>query len=169
MTREFYSSLLGFLAGCFFVGFLVTVTPREPHITIQNYTVVEQFVTTRGYLLPDRELLKHIFVKAKHNRVDPFLVVALIVVESGFNETAVSKKGAVGLMQVMPKWHKVEVERLFDPFYNVSCGVEIYSKMLQASQGNDIKALTKYSGDRSLKYAHKVLSIRESLVNYGPI
>lgn len=169
MTREFYSSLLGFLAGCFFVGLLVTVTPKEPHITIQNYTVVEQYVTSSGYLIPDRELLKHIFVKAKHNRVDPFLMISLIIVESGFNENAVSKKGAIGLMQIVPKWHNVIAEKLFDPFYNVTCGVEIYAKMLQDSNGNDIRALTKYNGGKSLKYAHKVLSIREALVNYGSI
>jgi membrane-bound lytic murein transglycosylase MltF len=169
MTREFYSSLLGFLAGCFFVGFLVTITPKEPHIILQNYTVVEQFVTTRGYILPSRDILKHIFVEAKRNKVDPFLMISLIIVESGFNENSVSKKGAVGLMQIMPKWHNVEVDKLFDPYYNVARGIEIYAKMLAQVNGNDIKALTKYSGDKSLKYAHKVLSIRETLVNYGPI
>jgi soluble lytic murein transglycosylase-like protein len=93
----------------------------------------------------------------------------LIVVESGFNTKAVSKKGALGLMQVMPAWHDVDLDRIFDPYYNVARGIEIYSRMLQSVNGNDIKALTKYSGDKSLKYAHKVLSIRESLVRYGPI
>jgi len=53
---------------------------------------------------------------------DPKLVYSVMKVESNFNPQAVSSKGAVGLMQVMPTL-KMPKERLFDPETNISEGV----------------------------------------------
>ncbi|MHB1846359.1 MAG: lytic transglycosylase domain-containing protein [Deltaproteobacteria bacterium] len=52
----------------------------------------------------DRERLATAIVReASRNGLDPLLVAALVEVESGFREGAVSSKGAVGLMQLMPR------------------------------------------------------------------
>ena len=62
--------------------------------------------------------------------VEPELIYAVINVESGFNEKAVSGAGAVGLMQVLPstaEWmigEQIPTESLFDPEINVGAGVK---------------------------------------------
>ncbi len=58
---------------------------------------------------------------------DPNLVLALISVESDFNPSAVSKVGAVGLMQVMPHWKKVlNIDSdLSDPETSIRTGLQV--------------------------------------------
>jgi soluble lytic murein transglycosylase-like protein len=75
---------------------------------------------------------------ARHN-VDPSLVRAVIKVESNFNPNAVSRKGAVGLMQLMPQTARsLHVTNPFDPQQNVDAGVR-HLKQLMESYGGDVK------------------------------
>ena len=78
--------------------------------------------------------------------VEPNLLRAVIVVESGFNSRAVSKRGAVGLMQLMPATaSRYGVSNPFDPKQNVRAGAR-YLKFLIDRFGQDIRlALAAYN------------------------
>src|ERR1700722_26352 len=78
--------------------------------------------------------------------VEPNLLRAVIVVESGFNARAVSKRGAVGLMQLMPATAtRFGVSNAFDPRENVHAGAR-YLKFLMDRFGQNVGlALAAYN------------------------
>ena len=115
--------------------------------------------------VPDTEkrlrLLKQIHLEATHANVHPELVLAVIEVESYFDNFAISRAGAQGLMQVMPFWLK-EIGRpgdnLFDIRTNLRMGCTILKYYLDKSKGDLVEALQRYNGSlRSNRYSDKVL------------
>jgi soluble lytic murein transglycosylase-like protein len=78
--------------------------------------------------------------------VEPNLLRAVIVVESGFNSRAVSKRGAVGLMQLMPATAtRFGVSNPYDPRQNIHAGA-LYLKFLIDRFGHDVRlALAAYN------------------------
>jgi soluble lytic murein transglycosylase-like protein len=98
---------------------------------------VSSFV--RGKPFTPQEVENAIEVAASRHNVDPSLVRAVIKVESNFNPNAVSHKGAMGLMQLMPQTaRQLHVVNPFDPQQNVDAGVRHLKKLME-SYGGDVK------------------------------
>jgi soluble lytic murein transglycosylase-like protein len=84
-------------------------------------------------------------------RVDFALIKAMIQAESGFNPNAVSKKGAKGLMQLMPETAlRMNVSDVFNPKENIEGGVR-YFKYLLSLFNNDLRlSLAAYNAGENL-------------------
>ena len=95
------------------------------------------------------DMLKAIHREATRAELKPDLVLALIQIESRFDQYAISRVGAQGLMQVMPFWKK-EIGRpddiLTDMNTNLSYGCRILQFYLKKEKGNWMNALARYNG-----------------------
>jgi len=79
-------------------------------------------------------------------QLDPDLVNSVIKAESGFNSRAVSRKGAQGLMQLMPGTaSKLGVPNAFDPQANVEGGARYLRELLERYNFDLVKALAAYN------------------------
>ncbi|REJ34932.1 MAG: hypothetical protein DIU84_07330 [Bacillota bacterium] len=91
--------------------------------------------------------------------VDPWLLAAVIEVESGFRADAVGSSGEIGLMQILPSTARRVAaavgidgftrESLFDPAVNVRLGAAHLGSLLARFHGDEVAALTTYNAGRS--------------------
>ncbi|HEV7238630.1 MAG TPA: lytic transglycosylase domain-containing protein [Thermoanaerobaculia bacterium] len=85
---------------------------------------------------------------AYRESVPPYLVAAIMGVESSFNARAVSHKGARGLMQVMPATARrfgFDAERLHDPVHNIAAGATYLRWLLERYDGDLDRVLAAYN------------------------
>jgi soluble lytic murein transglycosylase-like protein len=107
---------------------------------------------------------------AKAATIHAALLRAVIVVESGFNPRAVSKKGAIGLMQLLPATaRRYGVKNIYDPEQNVRAGARYLSDLLARFDSNVELALAAYNaGEEAVeRYGRHIPPYRETL-NYVP-
>jgi hypothetical protein len=107
---------------------------------------------------------KQIDYWAKRYNIDPNLIKAIIRAESGFDRYAVSKKGAQGLMQLMPDTaREMRVADPFNPEQNIAGGVRYLRKLLKMFNGNLVLSLAAYNaGPNQVKKAGGVPRFNET-------
>ena len=118
-----------------------------------------------------REIVEISFSAGGDFEVDPYVVIAIIAIESSFNPLAESSAGALGLMQVMPFIHRKKFEKYggFDKSLDVKVNVYVGTEILKnfyLRYGNYQRALLAYVGvsqDSNSSYPKKVLRIRDRL------
>jgi soluble lytic murein transglycosylase-like protein len=101
---------------------------------------------------------------AERHKVDPALVRAVIETESNWNPRAYSRKGAGGLMQLIPTTaQRFGANDVFNPQQNVDAGVKYLRTLLERYNGNLDLALAAYNaGEGAVDRAHGVPSYRET-------
>jgi len=133
-----------------------SLSPSYPDSILQWCGLIEQYAGEHG--------------------LEPSLVAAVMLQESGGDPNAYSKSGAVGLMQVMPKdglaasfmcvngpcfASRPSMEELFDPEFNVAYGVRMLAGLIQR-HGSVREALRAYGPmNMGYRYADIVLGIQE--------
>jgi soluble lytic murein transglycosylase-like protein len=112
---------------------------RDDQENDQEDTVVTEQWAQAGYIKVVRNaLMKH--------ALDPKLIATIIFVESGGNHTAVSRRGAKGLMQLTPAvYRQYGVDDPFDIEQNIHVGTAYFSYLLEKFDGNLAHALAAYN------------------------
>ena len=97
-------------------------------------------------VLSERELEPMISRYSRQHQLHPALIRAVIKAESGFDPMAVSRAGAIGLMQLMPQTAvRLEVRDLYDPEDNIGGGTKYLRQLLDRFRGNLPLALAAYN------------------------
>jgi soluble lytic murein transglycosylase-like protein len=113
---------------------------------------------------PPEAMDKVIEAAATRHGVDPNLVRAIVRVESNFNPRAVSRKGAMGLMQLMPATaQSLNVNNAFDPNQNVDAGVRHLKSLLDNYNGDVPLTLAAYNaGSGAVRRNNGIPPFRET-------
>jgi len=110
-----------------------------------------------------------IYTYSINRRLDPYYTFAVIEVESSFKSNAVSEKGAIGLMQVLPAWGEklgFSANRLFDSKFNISVGTRILRMNIDRHKCPRVALAVYYTGRPTggEEYIKKVIEAYKGLV-----
>jgi soluble lytic murein transglycosylase len=99
--------------------------------------------------------------------VDIPLLKAIIRAESGFDHKAVSKKGAMGLMQIMPEnFSLLGIKDPFDPWENIDAGTRYFKQMYERFKGKLALSLAAYNAGPSAVDYYKTIPPYEETEDY---
>lgn len=135
--------------------------PSDPRFRLLLRTDTEVRTAPRGTLARPglraarRRFGKEISAAAQANQLDAALLHAVVEVESGYNASAVSPKGALGLMQLMPATaRRYGVADPFDAAQNLQGGARHLRDLLDLFSGNKKLALAAYNAGAGAVLAH---------------
>ena len=130
---------------------------------------------------PDEDYSSYVSRAASKYAIEPELIHAVIKTESNGNERAVSRKGAIGLMQLMPSTAMdMEVSDPFNPEENIEGGAKYLRYLLERFKGDLTLALAAYNAgpttvekygsippiSETRQYVKKVFSLYNGRKNY---
>lgn len=105
------------------------------------------------YLYP-KKYEEYVYKYSEELNIDPMLTFAIIKTESNFNESIVSKSGAIGLMQLMENTAKEQAKKLdidyskeilYNPESNLKLGLNYFNTLLDYYNQNYILAFAAYN------------------------
>lgn len=107
--------------------------------------IKEKRTLSRKFYAPDK--YDHYISNASaQTGVDSRLLKAMIKAESDFNPRAISRKGAMGLMQIMPENFKMlNLQNPFDPWQNIRAGARYFQQLYQRFNGKLALSLAAYN------------------------
>ncbi|MBH0187322.1 MAG: lytic transglycosylase domain-containing protein [Nitrospira sp.] len=108
--------------------------------------------------ISEQELEPMISRFSRQHQLHPALIRAVIKAESGFDPHAVSRAGAVGLMQLMPQTAiRMDVRDLYDPEDNIGGGTKYLRQLLDRFRGNLPLALAAYNAGEHVVDRYRTL------------
>jgi hypothetical protein len=138
----------------------------SPQAIEEDYTASKMEHSLTSVDGKETERLFHpiIIQTAIRYQIDPALVKAIIMAESGYNPRAISKKGAIGLMQLMPETaQELNVEDIFNPKHNIDGGVRYFKQLMNQFSGDLKLALAAYNaGSKAVRQYKGVPPFKET-------
>jgi soluble lytic murein transglycosylase-like protein len=135
----------------------------EPAAAAQEVGEEVKPVGTTGSVLDRTPYGEIIGALSEAHGVDPLLVRALIQVESNYKPQARSRKGAMGLMQLMPSTARVyNVRNPFDPRANIEAGVKHLKSLLDRYGGTDLALAAYNAGEGAVAKFNGIPPYRET-------
>lgn len=109
-------------------------------------------------MISERELEPMISRFSRQHQLHPALIRAVIKAESDFDPMAVSRAGAIGLMQLMPQTAvRLDVRDLYDPEDNIGGGTKYLRQLLDRFRGNLPLALAAYNAGEHVVDRYRAL------------
>lgn len=141
-------------------------------IQVEELVAVQQLQSSNFTTLQRMPFHQEVLEAAKQTTLEPALIHAVIAVESKHNPKAVSKKGAMGLMQLMPATAQdfgLNRVRLQDSRQNILVGAKYLKALLRQFDGNLELALAAYNaGPAAVKKYHDRIPPFEETKLYVP-
>lgn len=116
------------------------------NLTVSLCLIISTLNITEGAKKTACDNMSHVINYSNAADVDPVLILSMMYVESRFQKNAVSRSGACGLMQLIPKWNKEEIngkrvkyscKEIMEPERNIRLGVAALKRWYKATKSMD--------------------------------
>lgn len=144
--------------------YVLIIKAEEVHAESSQTKNTTSYALEQPILSPP-QLMAHIEQSAQNNQVDRELIHAVMHVESAFKTKATSRKGAQGLMQLMPATAKrMGVTNAYDPAQNIEGGAKYLRQLLNLFNNDLTLAVAAYNAGENavIKYGYHIPPYKET-------